>query len=328
MPSQRPLTVEPLVAALPDSPPAADGAAAVPADPRAAMSRIKADTLVGFVLCHGIALLALLPWFFSWTGVALFAAGVFAFGMLGINIGFHRLLAHRGFGCPRWLERVLALLGTASMQFSPAFWVALHRRHHQFSDRPEDPHSPRHGFAWAHFGWLIRRRPFELTPPVMTERYAKDLMRDPLFRVLERKNCWAIVALAVWGAFFAAGCLIAYAGGSGPGEALQYGASLLVWGGALRTVYVWHTTWAVNSLTHVWGYRTHDTPDDSRNNPLVGILAWGEGWHNTHHHDPVSPRHGQRWWEIDLSWAVIWTMMKLGLASPRRSAARAGDTAE
>jgi stearoyl-CoA desaturase (delta-9 desaturase) len=288
--------------------------------PRARVSQIKRDTLVGFVLCHAFAALALLPWFFSWAGVWLLVVGVLAFGVLGINVGFHRLLAHRGFSCPLWLERTLAILGTGSMQFSPAFWVAVHRRHHQFSDEADDPHSPRRSFWWSHFGWLVMRRRDDMRPATLTQRYAKDLLRDPLYAFLERKNVWAMTALAFWAAFFVAGIAAAAASGASALEAVQLGASLAVWGGALRTVLVWHTTWAVNSVSHVWGYRNYDTPDDSRNNWLVALLAAGEGWHNNHHADPVSPRHGHKWWEIDAAWLAIRALMWLGLAKPRRAA--------
>lgn len=281
------------------------------------LPRVKPDTLVAFVLVHAVALLAVMPALFTWTGVAAFAAGHFVFGTLGINIGFHRLLAHRSFACPVWVERMLALFGTCSLQFSPAYWVAVHRRHHQFSDEPDDPHSPRRGLLWAHFGWLIARRPLDLKPTVLTWRYAKDMMRQPFYERLERKNVWAAVGLSVWILLYVAGFTAeALAGGTWM-ECGWFGSSLVVWGGALRTVVVWHSTWSVNSVAHVWGYRTHDTGDDSRNNPFVALIASGEGWHNNHHADPVSPRHGMQWWEIDVSWLVIRLMMALGLARPR-----------
>jgi len=278
---------------------------------------VKRENLVAFVLCHLVAALALLPWFFSWAGLWLFVAGIFVFGMLGINVGFHRLLAHRGFACPLWLERGLAILGTACMQFSPAFWVAVHRRHHQFADETEDPHSPRGGFWWSHFGWLVRRRAPDMKPAAMTVRYAKDLLRDPLYVFLERKNYWVALGLAVWVVFYLAGYAAAALSGAGTIDSVRLGLSLVVWGGALRTVFVWHTTWAVNSAAHVWGYRNYDTPDDSRNNALVAVLACGEGWHNNHHADPVAARHGHKWWEIDLAWGAIRLLMLLGLATPR-----------
>jgi stearoyl-CoA desaturase (delta-9 desaturase) len=289
--------------------------------------QVKVENIIGFVLCHAIAALAAVPWFFSWSGVALFAAGLAVFGMLGINIGFHRLLTHRSFACLPWVERTLVVLGTACMQFSPAFWVAVHRRHHQFSDEEADPHSPRRGFWWSHLGWLVRRRAADMKPHVLTERYARDVLRDPLCAFLEQKNYWAILGLAVWGAFFLAGCAGAQASGASFRESVQLGLSWLVWGGALRTVVVWHSTWAVNSVTHVWGYRNYDTPDDSRNNPLIALLAFGEGWHNNHHADQASARHGHKWWEIDAAWAMIRLLMLLGLAWPRGAAPRrpAGD---
>jgi stearoyl-CoA desaturase (delta-9 desaturase) len=149
--------------------------------------KFKTDALIGFILCHSLAALALIAWFFSWTGVALCAAGMFAFGILGINVGFHRLIAHRGFSCPLWLEHTFAILGTLSLQFSPALWVAVHRRHHHHADDEQDPHSPLRGFFWAHFGWLLMRSGDMRSRPLI-ERYAKDVMRDPLYAMLERKK--------------------------------------------------------------------------------------------------------------------------------------------
>ncbi len=283
-----------------------------------ALPHLKIDTVTAFVLCHVVALLALVPALFSWTGVAAFVIGVVLFGILGINVGFHRLLAHRSFGCPRWVEHALALFGTCSLQFSPAYWVAVHRRHHQFSDEPDDPHSPARSFVWAHFGWLIQRRPADMKPAILTYRYAKDMMRDPFYAFLERKNVWAVTGIAVWVLLYVVGFGVEALAGGSLFECGLFGASLAVWGGALRTVFVWHTTWSVNSLAHIWGYRSHDTPDNSRNNPLVAAIAWGEGWHNNHHADPVSPRHGMQWWEIDVSWLMIRGLMLLGLAWPRR----------
>ncbi|HSY89338.1 MAG TPA: fatty acid desaturase [Verrucomicrobiae bacterium] len=276
--------------------------------------KLKTDTLIGFILCHSLALLALFPWFFSWTGVALLAVGMYVFGVLGINVGFHRLLAHRSFSCPRWLEHSLAFLGTCSLQFSPAFWVAVHRRHHRFADEERDPHSPLKSFFWAHFGWLLVRTP-DMRPGVMTERYAKDLMRDPFYAMIERRKNWMKITFLSWVAFFVLGFAGDLLAGATFSQAFQLGASLFIWAGALRTVLVWHTTWSVNSVTHIWGYRNYETPDRSRNNPIVGLLAAGEGWHNNHHAAPTSARHGHKWWEIDLAWMTIRALMAFGLAT-------------
>jgi fatty-acid desaturase len=276
-------------------------------------TRLKMDAVVGFTLCHSLAILALFPYFFSWTGVVLFFIGVNLFGVLGLNVGFHRLLTHRGFSCPLWLEHTLAIFGTCSLEFSPALWVAIHRRHHHFSDEEPDPHSPNEGFFWSHFGWLLRRTGDMKSRPLI-ERYGRDLMRDPLYAFLERRKNWIVVAFSVWLLYFFAGAGYVLATGGSNAEAVQFGASLLVWGGALRTIFVWHTTWAVNSVAHIWGYRNYETSDNSRNNVLIGILAAGEGWHNNHHADPKSARHGHRWWEIDFTWIMIRCLMAVGLA--------------
>ena len=287
----------------------------LPAHTKAAPYDLKREVFVGFLAVHAIAALAFFPWFFSWTGVVLFLLGVQVFGTLGINIGYHRLLTHRSFSCPLWLERTLAVLGACCLEFPPAYWAAIHRRHHQFSDEEQDPHTPLVSFLWAHFVWLIERKPADMKPRQMTEKYAKDLMRDPLYAMLEQKHNWIRLSLIVWIPYFVIGFAIAVLTGSDASAAFQFGASLLVWGAAFRTVAVWHTAWSVNSVTHVWGYRTYETPDSSRNNPIVGIFGAGEGWHNNHHADPRSARHGHQWWELDLSWLIIRLLMRLGLAT-------------
>jgi stearoyl-CoA desaturase (delta-9 desaturase) len=278
--------------------------------------KLKSDTSVGFVLCHFLAALALLPMFFSWTGVVVAGVGMFVFGILGINVGFHRLLTHRSFSCSLWLERTLAVLGTCSLQFSPAFWVAVHRRHHHYADDEEqDPHSPIRSFFWSHFGWLLTVRSADMKPAAMIDRYARDLMRDPLYAALERRKNWIKLTLASWLVFFIAGFVASLAGGGTSRQALLFGTSIFLWGGPLRIVLVWHATWSVNSVTHLWGYRNYETNDGSRNNVIVAIVAAGEGWHNNHHADPSSARHGHKWWEFDLTWLVIRLLMLLGLAS-------------
>ncbi len=275
--------------------------------------KFKTDALVGFALCHLLALLAFFPYFFSWSALVVLFLGVNIFGVMGLNIGFHRLLTHRGFACPLWFEHTLAVLGTCSLEFSPPLWVAVHRRHHHYSDEEMDPHSPFVGFVWAHFGWLLTRSGDMKSKPLI-ERYAKDLMRDPLYAWLERRRRWILVAFAAWGLLFLAGGAFGLLSGANNAEAVRLGLSWLIWGGALRTVLVWHITWSVNSVAHVWGYQNYATRDNSRNNILVGLWAAGEGWHNNHHADPASARHGHKWWELDFSYLLIRLFEACGLA--------------
>jgi len=288
--------------------------------------RIKWRYASPIILVHLIAALAFSPWFFSWAGLGAAAVGWYVFGTLGINIGYHRLLTHRSLSCPRWLERGLAILGVCCAEESPTVWVAWHRQHHAAADREQDPHSPLASFLWAHFGWLLLKSD-NTEPGPLIPRYAKDLMSDRFYAWLEVSNRWFKIAMLSWLVFFIAGFAGALAAGGTPMDGLQLGASLLVWGAALRTVLLWHVTWSVNSITHLWGYRNYDTRDNSRNNFVVGLLAHGEGWHNNHHADPRSARHGHSWHEPDLTWLTIRALMVLGLAhdvvlpSPRIRAA-------
>ena len=238
--------------------------------------------------------------------------GIYCFGTLGINLGYHRLLTHRGFRSPKWLEHTLVTLGVCTLQETPAFWVGMHRRHHQFSDHEEDPHSPGAGLWWAHMGWFLFERPGE-ERNVVTTRYSADLLRDPYYMWLERGGSYVVVLLS-WAAFFLVGFGVPLLSGDPPVEAVRCGASILVWGVWVRTVAVWHITWSVNSVTHLWGYRNFPTRDDSRNNWLVGLITNGEGWHNNHHAQPRSASHGMRWWELDVSYLTILLLSRVGLA--------------
>jgi stearoyl-CoA desaturase (delta-9 desaturase) len=274
---------------------------------------VRPGILTGIVSFHMLALLACVPWLFSWSGVAWVAGGLYLFGTLGINIGYHRLLTHRGFSCPSWLEHAFTVLGMCSWQGTPMKWVAIHRMHHQHSDQPSDPHSPRGGFWWSHMGWFLVYDS-ALYDFSTYDRYVRDLFRDRFYKRLERPRIGAVIHLVQWMAFFGTGSLIgALVSGSVVG-ALQLGLSWLVWGVFVRTIAVWHITWSVNSITHLWGYRSFDTPDDSRNNWLVGLVSNGEGWHNNHHAEPRCAAHGQRWWELDVSYLTIRALERLGLA--------------
>ncbi len=262
---------------------------------------------------HLLALLAFLPWFFSWTGLLLVPLGMYLFGTVGTCVGFHRLLTHRSFSCPRWLERTFVLLGTCCMMESPPYWTAVHRQHHQFTDEERDPHSPLKSFFWSHFGWYMIRVDPQWRAELL-QRYAKDVMRDPLYAFLERNHNWLGLLVISWVAFFGAGWGIALALGAPMTDALQFGASILVWGVFVRTVEVFQATMCVNSITHLWGYRNYNTKDNSKNNFCIAILTTGEGWHNNHHADPRSARHGHFWWELDIAWLTIRALGRIGLA--------------
>ena len=265
------------------------------------------------VLYHLLALLALSPWFFSWTGVVLAIAGLYVFGTLGINLCFHRLLAHRGLVVPTWLEHMFAILGVCCVQDTPARWVAVHRRHHQHADDREDPHSPLVSFFWGHMAWLLVENR-DLRRLGIFDRYSRDVLQDRFYKRLERNN-WLLVVFASWIVFFAAGMAASLATGDSITDATQFGLSLLVWGVFVRTVAVWHITWSVNSFAHRFGYRTYETDEDSRNNILVELISNGEGWHNNHHAAPRSTRHGHRWWELDVTYLTIRLLAALGLAT-------------
>jgi stearoyl-CoA desaturase (delta-9 desaturase) len=275
--------------------------------------RVDWLNVTGISAYHLLALLAFAPWFFSWTGVAVLFAGIYVFGTLGINLCYHRLLTHRGFTCPKWLEHILAVLAVCAFQDTPARWVAVHRRHHEHADEPPDPHSPLIGFLWAHVGWILVKSD-DMERMQIYARYAKDIVRDPFYRRLDNAAVYIGIILATWVVFFGAGFVGALATGGSIAEALQFGLSLLVWGVFLRTVVVWHITWSVNSITHMWGYQSYDTGEESRNNVLIGFLSNGEGWHNNHHADPRSARHGHQWWEFDVTYLSLRGLALLGLA--------------
>jgi stearoyl-CoA desaturase (delta-9 desaturase) len=176
-----------------------------------------------------------------------------------------------------------------------------------------DPHSPQRGFFWGHVGWLVLTRDDLDRGPLM-DQYAKDLRRDPFQAWLVKHDMWIFIMFASWLLYFIAGFGAAALAGSSFTSAAQFGLSLVIWGAVVRTVVVWHLTWIVNSADHLWGYRNYNTPDSSRNSLWLGILCHGDGWHNNHHADPRSARHGHKWWEFDLAWVAIRLMMALGLA--------------
>jgi stearoyl-CoA desaturase (delta-9 desaturase) len=287
--------------------------------------------VIGILGIHLLALGALLPELFSWSGLVLALGGLYVFGVLGINVGYHRLLTHRSFQCPLWLEHTLALLGVCCLQDTPAWWVAAHRKHHQHSDEEPDPHSPLVGFLWSHLGWLLVLA-MSTSRQALYDRYARDIVRDPFYVILERNLLYAWIYALHAVLFFLGGLAAGWLTGDSLGRAALFGLTVLVWGVFVRTVLVWHITWSVNSVTHLWGYRCFETGENSRNNWLIGILAAGEGWHNNHHACQRSARHGVRWWELDISYLTIRLLERVGVAwdviVPGRLLGDAADGAE
>lgn len=280
------------------------------------LSRLRWDYLVFFVGFHALAPLVLLPYFFSWTGVVAFAVGVVVFGQLSIPIGYHRLLAHRSFRTPRWFERVLVTLAMCTAQETPAQWVAWHRKHHAHSDQQEDPHSPRVAFLWSHIRWLVHENRSRMGTYALYEKYARDVLADPYYRWMERlPSAAGLFFLAHALLYGAVASAVALAVCGWTTAALQFTCSIVLWGVIVRTVWVWHITWSVNSISHLFGYRNYETNDDSRNNWFVTLLTAGEGWHNNHHADPASASVQHRWWEIDVNYYTIRLFGMLGLAT-------------
>jgi stearoyl-CoA desaturase (delta-9 desaturase) len=286
-------------------------------------SSIHWPYLLPILVVHLLALLVLIPALFSWSGLILGLAGIHVFATLGINLCYHRLLTHHSFKTPKWFERILTTLALCCLQDTPVRWVATHRLHHIHSDDEDaDPHSPQQSFLWGHVGWLFRRN-LSLRSLSFYEKYARDILADPYYFFLERRPMWALWIYAIHALLFAAaGFITGWLWTGTPAGGVQLGLSWLAWGVFLRTVFTWHITWSVNSLTHRFGYRTYETDEHSRNNWFVAAIAAGEGWHNNHHWDPASASLHHRWWEFDLTYYVIWILARLGLAKniipPRR----------
>ncbi len=240
---------------------------------------------------HVMAVAAL--FMFSWRNLLVALALHWIAVGLGISMGYHRLHTHRGFKTYKWFDYFLAVCGTLTLEGGPIFWVATHRLHHQYSDRPEDPHTPRVSGFWAHVGWIIFGEA-QHSDTARLARYAPDLSKDRFYRWLSAYH-W--VPLTVLGfALLAIG-----------------GWGLVCWAIFLRVVVGLHATWMINSATHMFGNRRFDTDDDSRNVWWVALLTFGEGWHNNHHAHPVSARHGLAWYEFDVTWIQLKVLEAIGL---------------
>ena len=261
-----------------------------------------------------------------WYDLAAFAVLYLVTGF-GVTVGFHRYFTHRSFSTTRPVRAMLAIFGSMAIEGPMISWVADHRKHHAFSDREGDPHSPHAGYedkgcrrlrglAHAHLGWL-----FIHTDRAAKERYAPDLLKDPMIRFIDRTFLvWAAVGLA-----------LPFGLGVALGGSVMAGLTGLLWGGAIRMFVTHHVTYSINSLCHFFGRQRFDTADESRNLAWLAPFSFGEAWHNNHHAFPTSAAHGLRRLErlLDPSAAVIWSLEKAGLAwdvvrvTPERIAAKA-----
>ncbi|MGI8811343.1 MAG: acyl-CoA desaturase [Pyrinomonadaceae bacterium] len=232
---------------------------------------------------------------FSWQNFAALVIGNWIVGSLGVGLGWHRLLTHRSFKAPKWLEYTLTTLATMSVQDSPDKWVATHRIHHKFTEQKGDPHSTRPGFWWAQIGWIVWGTAQDHDRKTL-QKYVPDLLKDKGQVLISRFYYVPIIISAI--ILFVIG-----------------GWTMVVWGVFARVVVGWHTTWFVNSLSHIYGSRPHETNDDSTNNWFVALLTFGEGWHNKHHAFPTSARHGLSWYQFDMNWLAIRLFEKLGWAA-------------
>jgi sn-1 stearoyl-lipid 9-desaturase len=233
--------------------------------------------------------------FFTWNAlfVAIFLYWISA--SLGLGMCYHRLLTHRSYRTPKWLEYGLTICAVTAVEGGPLLWVATHRIHHQFADKEGDPHSPRDGKWWAHVGWILVGNALRQDAATL-DRYVPDLAEDKFHVWITEYHFVPTIILGI--ALFVIG-----------------GWPFLFWGVFLRTVVGLHATWLVNSVSHIWGSRRFVTRDTSTNNWWVALLTFGDGWHNNHHAHPLSARHGLRWYEIDFNWYAIWFLQRLGLAS-------------
>jgi stearoyl-CoA desaturase (delta-9 desaturase) len=214
--------------------------------------------------------------------------GMYAITAMGVTIGFHRMLTHRSFRPHPVVKFLLLVLGSMSLEGPALQWAATHTKHHAQADREGDPHSPMEGFFHSHIGWMFKDR--EADPTV----YARHLFTDPIVLFVSR-TFFVWVGLSLFLPFVLGGW------------------SGLLWGGLVRIFLTHHITWSVNSVCHTFGRRAFETTDRSRNEWMVGLLAFGEGWHNNHHAFPRSAFHGLHWWQVDFSSYVIWALERAGL---------------
>lgn len=250
-------------------------------------------TYAGFMtLMHGLCMFS--PATFSWNAFVVFVGLYVITGLLGITLSYHRNLSHKSFKVPKWLEYTFAYCGVQAIQGDPTEWVSSHRYHHQHCDTENDPHTPYEGFWHSHMGWLLDDS--RTQERVGARNNVGDMEKDPFYNFIAKT--YPIHPIMLGAALYALG-----------------GFPYIIWGMAVRTVWVYHITWFVNSASHVWGSQSWNTGDLSRNNWWVALLAFGEGWHNNHHAFEYSARHGLEWWQLDPTWWVIRILEAVGLAT-------------
>jgi stearoyl-CoA desaturase (Delta-9 desaturase) len=279
-----------------------DSWAGIDEEPRQAVARQRVDWLrvTPFLLLH-VACLGVIWVGWSWTAVALSVA-LYLVRMFAITGFYHRYFSHRTYQTSRAMQFVFAVVGNSSVQRGPLWWAAHHREHHQNSDLEDDPHSPiRRGFWWSHVGWVTAKDNFT----TRRER-VRDLLKYPELIFLDRFD--TLVPLLMFAGVYGLGALLErFAPGLGTS-----GLQLLVWT-VISTCVLFHATFTINSLAHLWGSRRFQTKDKSRNNWLLAVITLGEGWHNNHHHYQGAVRQGFKWWEYDVTYYVLVVMKWLGL---------------
>jgi stearoyl-CoA desaturase (delta-9 desaturase) len=259
---------------------------------------------IPFWSMHVAAVLGVIWCGFSWSGV-LSAAAMYYIRMLFLSAAYHRYFSHRAYKTSRVFQFILAVLGQTCTQKDALWWAANHRRHHRHSDGPEDIHSPRvHGFWWSHIGWFLDGR-WEPTDRASVD----DFACYPELRWLNRPGIQLVPA------YVAAALLFIFGGLHG-----------FVWGALVSTVVLWHGTFTINSISHLYGYRRFATRDDSRNNAWLTFITLGEGWHNNHHHSPSSANFGRRWFEVDFTYQLLSIWQGVGLVWDLRKVSSADGT--
>ncbi|HVZ80187.1 MAG TPA: acyl-CoA desaturase [bacterium] len=258
----------------------------------------------GSIPFFGVHVVGLLAWLtgISWAAVAM-CFFMYYFRMFAITGIYHRYFSHRSYKTSRWFQFVMALWGTSCGQQGPLWWAAHHRHHHKYSDTPEDIHSPGlRGFWWSHWGWILCKR---YAPT--NEEAVKDLVKYPELKFINKHHGIAPFVLATLIFFF--GAFLEHAA---PGLHTN-GMQMLAWGFFTSTTLLYHGTFTINSLSHVFGKKRFETGDDSKNNFWLSLITMGEGWHNNHHKFPYAESQGIYWWEIDMSHYILKMFSWVGL---------------